>query len=132
MVVKARVLITGDRHWSSEITIQAVLEALEIEHQGKENFCIIEGGATGADSIAAKLAHDRGICVFECLPCWKVYGKSAGMLRNKWMLEWVQPTLIVAFHNNIENSLGTKDMVSRAKRAGIEVLIVKEEDVKNS
>ena len=38
------------------------------------------------------------------------------------MLDEGKPDTVVYFHDNIERSKGTKDMVSRAKKAGLPVL----------
>ena len=53
---------------------------------------------------------------------WDKYGKSAGVIRNQQMLDEGKPDTVVYFHDNIERSKGTKDMVSRAKKAGLPVL----------
>ena len=37
-----------------------------------------------------------------------------------------KPDLILAFHNDIENSVGTKNMVKQSKKRGIKVIIIKE------
>ena len=45
---------------------------------------------------------------------WDKYGKAAGVLRNQQMLDDGHPDLVVYFHKDLENSKGTKDMVTRA------------------
>lgn len=35
-----------------------------------------------------------------------------------------QPDLVLAFHDNLSESKGTRDMVQRAKRAGVPVYLV--------
>ena len=45
---------------------------------------------------------------------WDKYGKAAGVLRNQQMLDEGYPDLVVYFHKDLENSKGTKDMVTRA------------------
>lgn len=47
---------------------------------------------------------------------------AAGGIRNKQMLNEGKPDLVIAFPT--ENSKGTWDMVRRAKRAGIETVVV--------
>jgi len=37
------------------------------------------------------------------------------------MLDEGKPTYVLAFHDNLAESKGTKDMVTRAKKAGIPV-----------
>ena len=40
------------------------------------------------------------------------------------MLDQGKPSLVLAFHDDIENSKGTKHMVKIAREAGVEVRIV--------
>jgi hypothetical protein len=48
---------------------------------------------------------------------WDRYGEAAGPIRNAWMLEFGKPDLVVAF----PGGRGTADMISKARKAGIEV-----------
>jgi len=52
---------------------------------------------------------------------WEKYGRAAGPIRNKQMIMEGKPDLVVAFHNNISKSRGTKNMVTQARRHGIRV-----------
>ena len=82
------------------------------------DITIIEGGAKGADSAAA----DFALCAFckleEYNAEWDKYGKAAGFLRNKAMLDEGKPDLVVAF----PGGKGTANMVSLAEAAGVEVM----------
>ncbi len=51
------------------------------------------------------------------------YGKSAGSIRNQQMIDEGKPDLVVAF----PGGFGTKDMVRRAKKHNIEVIIIDRE-----
>lgn len=55
---------------------------------------------------------------------WKRYGKAAGPIRNQQMIDEGKPDLVLAFHENINESRGTKDMVARARGIGIKVIII--------
>jgi hypothetical protein len=59
---------------------------------------------------------------------WEKYGLAAGPIRNQEMLDTYKPDLVVAFHNDIEHSKGTKDMITRAMNYGIEYKIIKEKE----
>jgi hypothetical protein len=89
------------------------------------NFiAIIEGNARGADTMAGVYATTWGLGL-EVYPAnWKKYNKAAGPIRNQQMLDEGKPDLVLAFHDNIDKSKGTKDMVARAEKAGIEVRII--------
>jgi hypothetical protein len=107
--------------------IQACLNDLIIEHSTfyvpndnwlPTDIVIIEGGATGADQAAATFAHVN-YCQHEQYPAdWKKYGRGAGYIRNKQMLEEGKPDLVVAF----PGGRGTDLMVELATRAGVKVL----------
>jgi hypothetical protein len=81
---------------------------------------VIEGEARGADTMGRLAAEDFGIPVLKFPANWGVYGKVAGPIRNRQMLSEGRPDLVLAFHNDIANSRGTKDMVKAAMKAGIE------------
>ncbi len=51
---------------------------------------------------------------------WEKYGRRAGYLRNKQMLEEGKPELVIAFPGGV----GTRMMVQLAKTAGVEVIEV--------
>lgn len=84
---------------------------------------VIEGEAIGADAIAKKVAKELGIPVLKFSADWGSHGNFAGPLRNRRMLDEGKPTRVLAFHNNISRSRGTKDMVNQARARGIPVKI---------
>lgn len=49
-------------------------------------------------------------------------GKAAGPIRNQHMLDGYHPDMVVFFHHDLSSSKGTKDMVERARKAGVPVL----------
>lgn len=84
---------------------------------------IVHGVARGADTIAGEVAKKLGMSVEEYPADWKKFGRSAGPIRNRVMLD-TKPDLVIAFHNNIEESKGTKDCVTEARRRGIPTEVV--------
>jgi len=109
-----RVLICGDRHWDDEELIRDYFKTLPI------NTVIITGAAPGADTIAENLAREMFTLEPEVYDAeWHRYGRAAGPIRNKRMLDEGKPDLVAAFHNDIENSKGTADMLKQAKKAGV-------------
>lgn len=129
-----RVLVCGGRQFANpnvqgkppaevfEETCQlnSALDALH-EEPGHCITCIIHGCAPGADTAAANWAGDRGVTVEPYPAEWRLYGSSAGPIRNAKMLAQGMPDLVVAFPGN----RGTADMIRKAKRAGVKVLEVK-------
>lgn len=113
------VLICGDRHWKNWPIIIREMDKLP------SNCTIVHGDATGADHIASVLAeevYDMKIIPFEAE--WTKYGRAAGPIRNRKMFDTSDPDLVLAFHENIEMSKGTKDMMSYAAKRGCSVKLI--------
>ena len=115
-----RVLICGDRNWSDSVIIMKELSAVQ-QTLGVE--VVIEGEATGADTMGRQAAEVLGIPVLKFPALWRKHGRSAGPIRNRQMLTTGKPTLVLAFHPFLENSKGTKDMVNVATKAGVPVKV---------
>lgn len=79
---------------------------------------IIEGGAPGADTCAFWWSKMHGIKARTFRADWDKHKKAAGFIRNQQMLDEGKPDLVVAY----PGGNGTADMVSRAKKAGVEVI----------
>jgi len=111
-----RVLVCGDRNWPDKDAIRRELSKLE------PGTTLIHGGARGADRLSGIVAEELGIKVDKVYYAnWPKYGRSAGPIRNQEMLTLGKPNLVLAFHPNLSQSKGTKDMVERATRAGVPV-----------
>lgn len=119
-----RVLICGDRGWTDEAPILGFLQTLN-----PTKDIIIEGGARGADRIAGLAAAKLGFTYYEFPAQWRQFGKAAGPIRNEQMLAEGKPDLVVAFHDDIEQSKGTKHMLKIAKKAGVSCMIVTHDKV---
>jgi len=115
-----RILICGDRNWDNWKVIEDFIKNLP------KDTIIIDGKCRGADKIASYIATKYGLVILEFPADWNKYGKAAGPIRNKQMLDEAKPDLVVAFYNNIEASKGTKCMIELAKKAGVPVKIIGE------
>jgi hypothetical protein len=115
-----KVLICGSRNWSNHESIERFLRDLPV------GTTVIHGGCRGADSIAGDIATSLGMSVVVFHANWANEGRAAGPKRNKRMLEEGAPDLVVAFHESIGSSRGTKDMINKAKNAGIETKVITE------
>lgn len=114
-----KVLICGGRDFEDYIMFNNVMSKLPqmLNGQLDKSFCVIEGGATGADRLArnwARLGGQPHMCMDAN---WGFYGMGAGPVRNGWMLKHAQPHVVVAF----PGGNGTKDMMNQAVKAGITV-----------
>ena len=116
-----RVLICGDRNWTDSKLIKETIE--EITKSLYINY-IIEGEAWGADKLGAKVAQELGIKVIKYPADWKKYGKAAGSIRNRQMLEEGCPTVVLAFHDYIHKSKGTLHMMKIAMEKKVTVRLI--------
>lgn len=117
-----RLLVCGDRHWGDKEMVWAELDKY-YELHGRE-LLIISGGAKGADTIAQGWAIANHIDHLIRYPRWDEEGKSAGPKRNARMLKH-RPDKVLAFHDDIKESKGTRDMVTKAKRSGTKWVVKK-------
>lgn len=132
-------IITGSRHWSDTTSVTRRLERFLVDHG---RFTLVEGGARGADRIAARWAdlnQDNGV-VHKSVPArWDDYPAEArwraGHDRNQEMLDWVlgeatrtgADVHVLAFKVNFDWLMrrgGTEHMVSICKSAGLEGRVV--------
>lgn len=110
-----RILISGGRDYNDYQEFSEVLR--DYNPTG-----ICQGGAKGADRLAYLFALGNAIPMTEMKADWKTYGKSAGPRRNQNMLDEFKPDLVLAFPT--EKSVGTWDMVRRAKKANVKVVVI--------
>lgn len=119
-----RVLVCGSRDLEDFLLVDKHLTEL---HNKNTIRLVIQGGADGADQLAKDWAH------MNCVPClnypanWSKYKKKAGPIRNQEMLDYGRPHIVLAFP--LDHSIGTYDMIRRAKAAGIEVIEIKGETI---
>lgn len=125
-----RLLVTGSRDWKDESAIQLALgEALgELAYRERaernpdylspEHYLLIHGDCpTGADAIADRIWRGWGLPVLARPALWNVWGKKAGPLRNKHMVD-LGADLCLAFIG--PGSRGAAGCAKLADEAGIE------------
>ena len=115
-----RILVTGSRHHSDYSLIKSALQAAA---DGEEHT-LVNGGASGADSLARRAAEELGWTVETYPADWETYGKRAGYLRNKQMVD-SQPDLCLAFPLGV--SRGTWMTVKLCGKANIPVKVYRGE-----
>ena len=108
------VLVTGGRDYDDRDTVRQTLDRVHAEHHIR---LLVHGCATGADTLAAIWAMERGIQPAGCPALWDFYGKPAGTIRNGAMI-LLRPELVVAFPGGD----GTANMVGQALQARIRVI----------
>jgi len=116
-----KILICGDRNYTNWLKIKDYLDTLD------SDTIIIHGCATGADSLAGNLSSGRGWEIMRFPAEWDKHGRASGPIRNpsdlnQQMIDEGKPDLVVYFHDDIKNSKGTKDMITRATKNNIHVI----------
>lgn len=113
-----RVLICGSRFFADIDAVRALVATFA------PGTVVIHGAAPGADSYAKVCARQAGLKV-EAYPAnWKQHKKAAGPIRNQQMLDEGRPDIVYAFPGGpLDETTGTKDMVTRARSAGIETVV---------
>ncbi len=108
------ILICGDRYWKDEKIIFLYVGTLPSDTR------VITGGANGADKMAEKARVWHGLDGKVYNAKWHMFKKAAGPIRNRTMLKEENPYLVVAFHDNITTSTGTRSMLLMARKKGIQ------------
>lgn len=118
-----KILVTGDRNWTDKDLIRkALAEWLQ------PGDTVIHGGAKGADSLASEVAYEwDDVQVVEYAAQWEAFGPAAGPIRNRRMLD-ERPHVVLAFHDNPEQSKGTRDCVLVARARGFWVFLYQHAD----
>lgn len=106
-----RVLVCGGRSYCDIERLRAVLDAHPITE-------LCHGDARGADRLAGQWATARRVPVKAYPADWERYGKSAGSIRNAFMLHDFRPDYVIAF----PGQAGTADMCRKAAAARLIVI----------
>lgn len=122
------VIVTGDRHAEADGWWTCIATQLQIS-AGYDRLVVIHGAARGIDSIADQVCADYPSMAPIPMPAqWNLYGNKAGPIRNEQMLIVLMKlqnhgytVSVLAFHDQIGESKGTKHMVNTALKVGIEV-----------
>lgn len=109
-----RLLVCGGRDYQNSRYVYDILDAY---HKQYLINVIIEGDARGVDRMAGYWAKKNKIDLLLFPAEWEKYGKRAGYLRNKRMLDEGKPDLVIAF----PGGKGTAMMIKLATEAGVKV-----------
>ena len=109
-----KTIIAGSRTINSpEIVAEAIIES------GFDITEVVSGTARGVDSVGEQIARDFGIPVSRFPADWYVFGKIAGVMRNKEMAKYADAAIVVWDGS----SKGSANMIAEAKKAGLKVFV---------
>lgn len=129
-----KVIIAGGRDYADYERLQKVCARLLMGAGTKE---FVSGGAPGADKLGERFAEDSKIELVRFPAPWREiegkpeyeigtdkhgdkYWKFAGYDRNEKMAAYAD--VLIAFWNM--RSTGTRDMIDRARRHGLSVIVI--------
>ncbi len=137
-----KIVVSGDRYYTDKNNIALILKQFTIPTfqqllskyissnkslpsiQNLSDMHIIQGGCKGADLLAKNIAEEWG-CQISTFAIskedWHEHGKAAGPVRNKQMLD-ENPHIVLCFHNNLQQSKGTKDMFNQGMKTNIPII----------
>lgn len=125
-----KIIVSGGRDFNLSSFVFSGLNMVNKQYGIEE---IVQGGASGVDKLAQTWADIHNIPCKTYLPNWLQYGKGAGPIRNRQMLDKELPDCVVLF----PGGNGTTNMRDQAKRAGVRTIevdfypVLREEGVKN-
>ena len=112
-----KVLVCGGRDFNRKSVVDYVLTLIDSD---TPIDTVIHGDARGADALAGEWAREHGKEEIPFPADWKKHGKAAGQIRNKEMLEYTIPDMVIAF----PGGRGTKNMIDLAQEQGYNVKII--------
>ena len=120
-MIKYHIIVCGGRHFEN----YALLCKTLAENFGNDIEEIVSGHCQGADMFGEQWAKEHEVSCKIFPAEWKRYGKKAGPMRNKQMVDYIDgfsKKAVVAFTS--PNSVGTRNTIALAKRNGIPVIEV--------
>ena len=115
-----RVIIAGSRGISDYQVVKKVIES-----SGFDITEVVSGACKGVDKLGERWAEENGIEIKRFYADWSI-GKSAGPIRNQLMTQYAD-ALIAVWDGS---SRGTKDVIDKAKKEGLEVRVFLPQEVK--
>ncbi len=128
MTTELIILVTGDRNWTDYKLIYDILKPYK-------NVTLIHGACRGVDMMCDKAAKELCFNIISKPADWNKYGKAAGPMRNTEMVKQLveyksngKETIVLAFHDDLTNSKGTRNCISQALKYKLKVILHSHED----
>lgn len=117
-----RVIIAGGRYFSDYELLKEKCDEF-LKDKTSEEIVIINGHASGADSLGERYAQEKCYKIETYPADWKKYGRAAGPIRNEQMSNIANA--LIAFWDG--KSKDTKSMLNLAKKKGLQVFVAQYE-----
>jgi predicted Rossmann fold nucleotide-binding protein DprA/Smf involved in DNA uptake len=113
-----RLAVVGSRHCTDQDLVEIYI--LMLHEQLGERLSLVSGAAKGVDTLARISADKYGIPIKEFPADWNKYGRAAGPIRNKQLVQ--SSDAVLAFV--APTSKGTRNTISLAQERGLPVHVV--------
>lgn len=113
MTIKA-IIVCGSRdtmYHKDPFYREQIFHSLDVCRDLYQFDLVVTGGQTGVDTVAKEWADCHSIENKSFYADWQQYGRAAGPIRNKKMLDEMTPELVIAF----PGGLGTASMKALAR-----------------
>ena len=119
-MTETRMIVCGGRDFNDYGFFSACMDRLIAYY---DNIRLVSGHARGVDILAEQYAAEKGIQIQVFPAEWKKYGKAAGPIRNRDMLDYAKEVnpVVAAFWDG--KSRGTGNMLKQAEDIGAKVHI---------
>lgn len=113
-----KLAIVGSRNFNDYKKLEKEVDGIRSD---VDVTLIVSGGCKGADSLAEKYAISNNIPISIHKPDWDMYGKAAGPIRNKLIID--EADIVLAFPQKGVIHSGTRNSISLANKAHKKVII---------
>ena len=110
--------IPSSRHCTDQDLVE--IHILLLHEQLGERLSLVSGAAKGVDTLARIIAEKYGIPITEFPADWSTYGRAAGPIRNKQLVQ--ASDAVLAFV--APTSKGTRNTIGLARERGLPVHVV--------
>ncbi len=112
--MEKNIIIAGCRNYSNYKEAKEFILSCISEYKKTDRLTILSGGCKGADLLGEHFAKEKGFSIKYYPADWKKFGKAAGPIRNKKMVEDCHG--VICFWDG--KSKGTASLLQFAQKAG--------------
>lgn len=113
----SKVIIAGSRSFADYEKLKSICDSILPNQYSEPRISILSGTSSGSDSLGERYANERGYTLNIYPANWEQYGKAAGPIRNRQMVEDADAAII--FWDG--QSKGTKNLIEQANKRGLKV-----------
>ena len=121
------ILIAGTRTYTDYAEAKEFISFYLSKIKSTNNITVFSGGARGADTLGERYARENGYNIKYFLPQWEKYGKNAGPIRNKTMVQ--KADYVICFWDGKSRGTGSTVKFSKIFKKPIRIKFIKADKV---